>query len=104
VSAFGGDAWDEVLGGRYRCHLRQRTDLVATGRLTPSRRFRPLPPRRSSAKLRPKPDLHDLASGWSDRLKPAIRIGLTPLRQSPAQSVRRAAPSPFGGRRCRSLR
>jgi hypothetical protein len=41
---------------------------------------------------RPKPDLHDLASGWSDRLEPAIRIGLTPLRRSPARSVCRTAP------------
>jgi hypothetical protein len=32
----------------------------------------------SNWQVRPKPDLHDLASGWSDRLKPAIRIGLTP--------------------------
>jgi Protein of unknown function (DUF1488) len=44
---------------------------------------------------RPKPDLHDLAGEWSDRLKPAIHIGLTPLRQSPAQSACRGASWPL---------
>src|ERR1700730_12890751 len=59
----------------------------------PSRSFdRPRP--RANGSNRPKPDLHDLASGWSDRLEPAIRIGLTPPQQSPARSVCRGAPWP----------
>src|SRR6202043_789769 len=28
-------------------------------------------------RIRPKPDRHDLVSGWSDRLKPAIRTALS---------------------------
>jgi hypothetical protein len=41
TEAVGGDATDDVNGGRYRAICRERADLVLpTGRLTPSRRLR----------------------------------------------------------------
>src|SRR6202040_432803 len=40
-----------------------------------ARRFRPFAGPRSSRRSRPKPDLHDLASGWSDRLKRLFASG-----------------------------
>jgi hypothetical protein len=69
-------------------------------------------PSRPSTALDPEPTAQAdpnptfTTSPVGDRVgqKAAIRTGLTPLRQSPAQSICRAAPSRLAGRRCRSLR
>ena len=88
-------AFSAIFQGALNFRKGEELTFAATGRLATLRRFQSFAGPLSNREVRPKPDLHDLASGWSDRLKPAIRIWLTPLRQSPAQSACRAASWPL---------